>query len=41
MESNVGAVVLLLTCYQNMMGVLHTGLEASRWRPRARKADRR
>lgn len=30
------AIVLLLACYQNLMGVLHTGLEASRWRPRPR-----
>ncbi|CAM9946482.1 unnamed protein product [Laminaria digitata] len=33
----VGAVVLLMACCQNLMGVLHTGLEASRWRPRSRK----
>lgn len=34
--ADAGAVVLLLACYQNLIGVLHTGLEASRWRPRPR-----
>ncbi|CAM9739108.1 unnamed protein product [Pylaiella littoralis] len=34
--TDAGAVVLLLACYQNLIGVLHTGLKASRWRPHPR-----
>lgn len=35
-DASAAAVVLLLACYQNLIGVLHTGLKASRWRPHPR-----
>lgn len=35
--ADVGAMLLLVACCQNMIGVLSSGLEPSRWRPRPRK----
>ncbi|CAM9252621.1 unnamed protein product [Sphacelaria rigidula] len=36
-KTSTGAgAVLMLTCYQNLMRILYTGLEGSRWRPHPR-----